>query len=247
MINNVNGANNLGCIPTNNNPGSATITQERGFAGQVKTVIDAGEGNDNINVHTNRNGSVDVTINGQKYSFTREQAKNLEVRGGAGDDAITSSSSNRGGLRGLIDRHRQSANNIILNGGDGNDRISGGRGNEVITGGNGNDVLNGGDGNDLIFGGNGNDIISGGRGNDAIFGGVGNDHIAGNAGNDFIRGDNGNDMIDGGRGRDTIHGGEGNDVIRGGRGLDYIRGDQGNDIVADRGHFRKILRDNIEA
>ena len=133
MFNNVNGYHHCGCLPpTNNYPGAATISQEQGFGGQMKTVIDAGAGNDNINVHTNRNGSVDVTINGQKYHFSREQAKNLEIRGGAGDDVITCSSSNHSGLRGVFERSRQAENHITLNGGDGNDTISGGKGNEVI-------------------------------------------------------------------------------------------------------------------
>ena len=100
----------------------ATVTTEHGFGGQNKTILDAGKGNDNIHVHTNRNGSVDVSVNGQKFHFTAQQAKNLEIRGGSGNDTITSSG-----------HSHCSQPNITLNGGKGNDVIVGGDGNEKIT------------------------------------------------------------------------------------------------------------------
>ncbi len=101
------------------NTDEAKITQERGlFTEPGKTVIDAGKGDDMVNTHTNRDGSVDVTINGEKRSFSEAEAKNLEVRGGKGDDFIT------GGC----------GNDFVM-GGDGNDHVYGDQGRDWVQGG----------------------------------------------------------------------------------------------------------------
>jgi hypothetical protein len=49
-------------------------------------------------------------------------------------------------------------------------------------------VIRGGEGNDRLFGGAGNDVIDGGPGADVIRGGGGNDRIDGGAGNDWLAG-----------------------------------------------------------
>lgn len=60
-----------------------------------------------------------------------------------------------------------------------------------------------------------------------------NDVFEASPGNDFIDGGAGSDTISGGSGNDTLHGGEGADRIIGGLGSDLIFGDAGNDILSD--------------
>lgn len=166
----------------------ATITQEHGVFGQPgKTVIDAGKGDDMINIHTNPNGSVDVTINGQVHSFSEEEAKNLEVRGGKGDDTIicTGEADKRTFFGIPIGNNNP---NLTIDGGKGNDFILGSSGNDVIKGGKGNDFIMGGDGNDTIHGGRGNDFIHGGDGNDKVYGDQGRDDVYGGQGKDWVQG-----------------------------------------------------------
>jgi Ca2+-binding RTX toxin-like protein len=185
----------------------ATITQEHGFFGQpTKTVIDAGKGDDLINIHTNPNGSVDVTINGEVHSFSAEEAKNLEVRGGKGNDTIvcTGEADQRSFFGIPLGDNNP---NLTIDGGKGDDFIMGSCGDDVIKGGKGNDFIMGCDGNDKIDGGKGNDFISGGKGNDQVHGGRGNDIIMGGDGNDHVYGDQGRDDVYGGKGRDWVQGG----------------------------------------
>ena len=60
------------------------------------------------------------------------------------------------------DRSQRAKPNLIIRGGDGNDRLFGGAGNDRIEGGTGADVIRGGGGNDNIDGGSGDDWIAGG-------------------------------------------------------------------------------------
>lgn len=185
----------------------ATITREPGgLFGPGKTVIDAGRGDDNILVNTNADGSVDVFINGEEHNFSAWEAKDLEIRGGAGNDNIvcTGKADDRVGIFGMKfnnDPH------FTLDGGKGNDSIMGSSGNDVIRGGKGDDIILGGDGHDTIDGGKGSDLILGGNGNDTIHGGKGDDVIFGDAGNDKVYGDQGRDVVDGGAGKDWVQGG----------------------------------------
>jgi Ca2+-binding RTX toxin-like protein len=176
-----------------------------------KTVVDAGDGDDQIRVSCNpgQPGGVIVDVNGEKHYLTAEQARNLEIRGGRGNDTI------------IVDQDVQVGHwfDRLNNRGI---TIDGGRGDDFIVGSRGNDTIRGGRGNDTIIGSEGDDNISGGRGDDSIFGGGGNDRIAGGRGNDAIWGGEGDDTINGGRGDDTIIDWAGNNRIRGGRGRNNI-------------------------
>jgi Ca2+-binding RTX toxin-like protein len=166
----------------------ATITKEGGgLFGQQKTIIDAGAGNDRIHVHTNDDGSVNVTVNGEKHKFSAAEAKNLEIRGGDGNDKITCSGKADDGV-GIFGFKFNNAPNLTLSGGNGNDRITGSSGNDTINGGKGRDIINGGDGNDTIHGGDGNDTIDGGKGDDKVFGDAGRDNVKGGAGKNWVDG-----------------------------------------------------------
>jgi FKBP-type peptidyl-prolyl cis-trans isomerase len=85
-------------------------------------------------------------------------------------------------------------NSIILNGGDGNDKITV---NSSVTlgiridGGEGANTLSGGSGNDTILAGSGNDVIKGNAGNDVLTGGAGSDVLIGGAGTNTFYADDG--------------------------------------------------------
>jgi hypothetical protein len=84
-------------------------------------------------------------LNGQQFEFSAAEARNLEIRGGSGDDNIT--------VTGEQDNNPCfGQNKLTLVGGDGNDRLDGGTGNDSLTGGDGDDVFvfTAGDGADTI-------------------------------------------------------------------------------------------------
>ncbi len=95
-------------------------------------VINAGDGNDVVDLTSTRFSYGDVTIDG-----------------GAGDDVLWGNAGNDSILGGT--------GNDNLFGGSGRDTLSGGDGNDTIDGGRGNDLLIGGAGDDIIFGGAGNE------------------------------------------------------------------------------------------
>lgn len=126
----------------------------------------------------------------------------------------------------------------LIQGTDGNDKLTGTSGKDLIRGLGGNDVIKGRGGDDILCGNNGRDRIIGGRGDDRIFGagdidvligGRGDDTIFGGARGDEIRGGAGDDQLNAGQGNDFISGGKGRDQIDGGRGEDTATGGPGND------------------
>lgn len=194
----------------------ATVTRETDMFGRpTKTVLDAGKGNDYINPHTNADGSVDVYVNGEKHSFTAEEAQNLEIKGGKGDDTIVCTG--------------KAANFEFLGmkfgAADPKFTLDGGKGRDTIVGSEGNDTIRGGKGDDLLLGAGGHDTMDGGRGHDQMWGG------------------DGNDAMNGGRGNDTMHGGDGDDTCLGNRGWDNVYGDSGNDWVQGGSKQRNFIED----
>lgn len=140
------------------------------------TVTGSGEG-ETILVRV-VNGSLEVIVDGNATplaAFNTGAVSQVIVHGGAGDDAITSASSNTFPTQ-----------------------IFGGDGNDTITGGGGEDLLFGETGNDLIYAANGNDVAVGGYGNDQLFGGNGRDVLIGGKGSDTLEGQNGEDILVGG-------------------------------------------------
>jgi len=95
-------------------------------------IINAGDGNDVVDLTSTRFGYGDVTIDG-----------------GAGNDVLWGNAGNDSILGGT--------GNDNLFGGSGRDTLSGGDGNDTIDGGRGDDLLIGGAGDDVIFGGAGNE------------------------------------------------------------------------------------------
>jgi Ca2+-binding RTX toxin-like protein len=133
---------------------------------------------------------------------------------------------------------------IIVNAGEGNDRLSARRltigvtfngeaGNDRIVGSNRRDRISGGDGHDRILGLGGRDLLTGGNGRDRVRGEISGDSISGGMGADTLAGGGGDDEVVGGSGRDVIRGGRLNDLIVGGFGRDRIYGNDGVDSVQD--------------
>jgi Ca2+-binding RTX toxin-like protein len=84
----------------------------------------------------------------------------------------------------------------------------------VIDGLDGNDKLTAGAGMDRLLGGAGNDELRGGAHSDLLLGGSGEDKLWGEDSNDSLQGGDGNDRLDGGAGLDIMFGGAGNDTYQ---------------------------------
>ena len=197
-------------------------------SGSIVGTVSTGGGNDLV---TNQ-GSV-VAANGTAFDLgDGNDILNLHggsvVSGkillGAGNDVLSSQSASD-----LVIEAGAGQDSIAT--GDGNDQISGGAGIDLIHAGGGNDTVDGGADNDQIRGGDGDDELIGGAGNDYLEGGNGDDVIRGDDGNDAIHGNDGNDNLQGGAGADTIWGGAGNDRINGGGSADLLYGDAGQDTI----------------
>lgn len=103
----------------------------------------------------------------------------------------------------------------LIEGTDGNDKLSGTSAPEVIRGRGGDDVLRGLRGNDILCGDNGRDRLFGGRDDDVLRGGAGDDVVNGGRGNDKLSGGPGEDALIGGGGQDAGIGGAGTDTFTG--------------------------------
>ncbi|SDZ77423.1 calcium-binding protein [Rubrimonas cliftonensis] len=135
---------------------------------------------------------------------------------------------------------------VVLDGGDGDDRIIGSAFREWLIGGDGDDVLRSGDDDDRISCGAGDDVALAGDGDDTVFGQSGADTVKAGLGDDLIDGGDGDDVLFAWRGDDSIDGGAGDDFIRGGIGDDLIEGGAGNDrIVAGPGRDVLVFREGF--
>lgn len=105
--------------------GEATVREEIYLddQGQIgtRTVVDPGKGDDSVQVTRNEDGSATVTVNGERHELTPEQARNMRVTGGAGNDTITVVD-NRDALH---PNYRFGTGTPTIEGGDGADRFEG--------------------------------------------------------------------------------------------------------------------------
>ncbi len=121
---------------------------------------------------TARGATLTVRVGSDRTAVNRGDVDEVRVAGLAGNDRINLCK---------LTVH------AVVDGGDGNDRITGGQAEDILTGGAGNDVMHGGSGDDLLFG---------SAGNDRLFGDAGDDELTGNEGLDFLAGGTGADMTD---------------------------------------------------
>ncbi len=217
-------------------------------------VISGTKKGDEINVTTNDEGKIVISVNGKEQVYTADEAKRLVIDGGDGDDVITVDESVTIGLNIMGGKGDDS-----IRGGAGNDYIVDDYGHNVIRGGAGDDVIRaagkggrsfgegfvdlftgewnitndiyGGEGSDIIYAGDADDYISGGDGDDLIYGGGGDDYVSGGYGKDVLYGGYGKDEIRGGGDDDILYGGDGKDEIYGGGGDDILYGNKGKDTM----------------
>ncbi|MBZ4421310.1 M91 family zinc metallopeptidase [Myxococcus sp. RHSTA-1-4] len=200
-------------------PGAATpavgpqVTTDR----SGRTVVDLGTGNNEATVSRTADGGLTVTSDGNSVTLTAEQARNVTLRGGDGNDRISVDADVTANLR--------------IEGGDGNDTLVGGGGRNTLVGGAGDDYLQGGAGSDSLQGGEGRDVMYGLGGTDTMLGGAERDYMDGGGGNDSLFGGAGNDQVMGGRGNDSLYGGAGDDAVAAGAGRDRVHGGDGNDAL----------------
>jgi autotransporter-associated beta strand protein/VCBS repeat-containing protein len=128
--------------------------------GQQALIVVGGGGSDQFTLQQFPDGSVRV-LQGTALAGTLTELgffspdERIFVLAGAGDDIV-----NATGV----------TYDVIVLGGDGNDRITGGLGNDLLSGGDGNDLITGGaGGSDILLGGRGQDVITDSNG---AFGGV---------------------------------------------------------------------------
>jgi Ca2+-binding RTX toxin-like protein len=158
-------------------------------------------------------GGVLVDLAGTLGGVTGDGALDtVTANGTAGNDAMRLLSFNGGQFNGgigivgtpagIVVVHQEATDQLIVNGGAGNDLIDASgmvAGSMALTlnGGDGNDAFFGSQGNDLIFGGNGDDAVIGGRGNDTAFLGAGDDAFGWDPGDgsDTIEGEVGFDRL----------------------------------------------------
>lgn len=221
------------------------IVGKRGDPSEVK-ILTATKGDDEINISRGENGGLVVDINGQKNTFTSEEAKKLVIDGFEGNDRIIVQEDVRVPL--------------FITGGSGNDYIQGGSGDDTIIDNYGQNEIYGGRGSDTIIAGgldltadspvvktvdghdiNGN-VISGGLGRDYLEGSNNADYIVDEGGGGVVYGLDGDDLIkvtsgqnyvDGGRGNDTIIAEGGRNMLFGGRGNDRIDVQGGSNVIVD--------------
>ncbi|MFN3525073.1 MAG: calcium-binding protein [Paracoccus sp. (in: a-proteobacteria)] len=122
-------------------------------------VIRGGEGRDWL-VAGAAAATVDLTLTGRQNT-------------GYGNDLILGMTNIQGGAG--ADRFFGNAQDNVIRGGMGNDRIFGRQGNDWLEGNQGDDLIDGGLGNDTLLGGLGNDTLVGGPGLDRLTGGPGAD------------------------------------------------------------------------
>lgn len=214
-------------------------------------VIDAGEGDNELNLGKGRNivnvgnGNNTITSDGaHRNNITTGNGDNTinltgdinTVKTGKGEDSITVT-----GNDSKVDSGAGS--DIITTGGDINN-VDAGKGDDIIIASGKRDAINAGKGNDKISAGNGDYTIDGGAGNDTIKAGKGNNNIEGGKGDDKITIGDGNNTINGGKGDDKITVGNGNNTIDAGKGDDNINAGNGRNDIYGRDGNDKINAGN---
>lgn len=139
----------------------------------------------------------------------------------------------------------------VIDGGNGNDRITTSYGNDLVFGGTGNDFIESQGGDDILLGGDGDDVISFGTYNDPhtygawIVGGEGSNMLLSYSGHNFLIGGSNQDYLVDYSGTSILYGGAGENTLMG-TGRDVLIGGPNSDLfqaVAMWGQYGRPLVD----
>lgn len=195
---------------------------------QNNLILETGDKADQIHVSQTRAGQLDIRVNGQLYRFDSEDKDgkpltfHFKTHGGADNVCIGANVTQP----------------IIVEAGDGNDRVQAGGGYTRLFGGKGNDVLRLGSGLGYAEGNDGDDTLMGGTGDNIMYGNNGNDRLYAGAGpkrkSSYLDGGNGNDRLYAGNGHTVLHGGPGDDRLIGHDRTTFYTGEGHDTVIANR-------------
>ena len=241
-VGNVLGASGV-LLVVNGENGGDTVDASGADLGDVRMLVQGGDGNDTItgseddDLLRGENGN-DVIDGGGGADTIDGGANHDSLLGGAGADVLSGGADN--------DSLEGGSGDDLLQGEDGHDLLTGDDGDDTLIGADGDDVLNGSQDDDSLLGNDGADSLFGGTGDDVLDGGVDDDVLSGQAGDDILAGRDGEDRLEAGDGDDIVSGGDGHDTIEGGSGNDLLGGHDGDDrmnagagadtLVAGDGH-----------
>lgn len=203
---------------------------ERGYSFSLNNSLLLETGNDADQVHISQasDDQLNIRLNGRLYRFASHdndgKPLTLYLKTHGGNDHVH------------IDANVMQP--IVIEAGDGNDRIQAGGGDTRVFGGNGNDVVRlgsglgyaeGNDGDDLLMGGSGDSVLYGNNGNDRLYAGAGSRRKA-----SYLDGGNGNDRLYAGSGHTVLHGGTGHDRLIGHDRSTFYTGDGYDTVIANR-------------
>jgi uncharacterized delta-60 repeat protein len=146
---------------TDDDGGSASHTSSITISSTSTTAlqIHGTDGHDDISVKPGDGGTLIAIVNG--VQTIHSGITQIIITAGAGDDKVKV--------------NPEVTQNVVVFGGDGDDKIKTGAGDDIIIGGDGDDLLHGNDGRDLLIGGNGRDRIVGNADSDILVAGF-SDH-----------------------------------------------------------------------
>lgn len=191
-----------------------------------QVVISTGGEADVVHVSQRKDGSLDVTVNGQSTNIVLEDGQELAIRTGGGDDKVTVEAN----VEVNVDIDSGDGDDVIIALGSGNDRISAGGGDDTITVAEGGNYVDGGRGDDTIVATGGSSAVYGGYGDDTIIVTGNDNYIDAGRGNDKVTVNGDANVIGAGRGNDTITS-NGDNTIYTGRGGSDVQIHGGNATV----------------
>ena len=172
------------------------------------TITLTGDEDITITKHPDTGG---LAINGECTGYLAGDIYSLNIEGGEGDNKIDLSNmkpedfpnlDGEEGEKRTTVRGEQGNDEIIghdmgciMEGGDGDDKLTGGKKNDEMHGGEDNDTMDGGGGDDIMRGDNGKDTMNGGEGVDDMDGGYDDDHLTGESADMRVIGGPGNDTV----------------------------------------------------
>ena len=202
--------------------------------------INAGAGDDIVNLSSGTYAYGDVTVNGgDGEDILWTGAGNDTLDGGAGHDHLHGGAGD--------DTLHFSGNEDIYDGGAGADTLVLRAGGDNVTFDGANlasvETINGGDGDDTVM-----LDHAAAYGDISVNGGAGDDYVYSNAGNDTLSGGDGGDTLYGNGGDDRLEGGAGDDILYGGNGASIPASSYSHDFTGGGVNFPTLTeRQDLDA